>query len=200
MIDSTLLNECRALVESRRGELIAVCQQLVQTPSLSGQEGPVAELLLDAMRGLDYDESWMDAAGNVVGIVRGQGGPVTMLNGHMDIVDPGDPAGWPHPPYSGALHEGHLWGRGSADMKSSLAGMVYAAGLFKAWGRRGVRRRAGGVGRLGQPPTAQRRPGAGRARRGGRADRQPVIPGPSRADHPAGTAQGPLDARQRGGL
>jgi putative selenium metabolism hydrolase len=88
------------------------------------------------MQRLDYDQAWIDMAGNVVGVVRGGPGPVTMFNGHMDIVDAGNPDSWQHPPFGAEIHEEHLWGRGSADMKGALAGMLFAAGLFKSWNRK----------------------------------------------------------------
>jgi putative selenium metabolism hydrolase len=135
MIDKALLDECRALVSRRSDEVVALCRSMVKVPSLPGEEGPVADLALAAMQALDYDETWVDPAGNVVGIVQGSAGPRTMFNGHMDIVDAGNPEDWAHPPFAGEIHDGYLWGRGSADMKGPLAAMIFAAGLFKAWGR-----------------------------------------------------------------
>jgi acetylornithine deacetylase/succinyl-diaminopimelate desuccinylase-like protein len=87
------------------------------------------------MQELDYDETRIDAAGNVIGLVRGGDGPTTMFNGHMDIVDAGNPDDWEHPPFEAEVHEECIWGRGSADMKGGLAAMISAAGLFKVWGR-----------------------------------------------------------------
>jgi succinyl-diaminopimelate desuccinylase len=135
MIDKALLDESRALVSRRSDEIMALCQSMVKVPSLPGEEGAVADLALAAMKALSYDETWVDPAGNVVGIVKGSAGPRTMFNGHIDIVDAGNPADWTHPPFAGAIHDGHLWGRGSADMKGPLAAMIFAAGLFKAWDR-----------------------------------------------------------------
>lgn len=39
---------------------------------------------------------------------------------HQDTVAPGDPADWKYPPFSGAIAEGRVWGRGSGDCKSKL--------------------------------------------------------------------------------
>ena len=120
-----------ALAREHGADLIHFTQRLVQTPSLPGQEGEVARLVQDEMRRLGYDEVATDRAGNVVGVVRGGAAPPLMFNGHMDHVDPGDTAGWEHPPYSGALVDGELWGRASVDMKGALAAMIYAGGLVK---------------------------------------------------------------------
>ncbi|MGD2207646.1 MAG: M20/M25/M40 family metallo-hydrolase [Anaerolineae bacterium] len=122
------------LVEESRDDLVAFAQKLVQTPSLSGQEAEVAALIQAEMQRLDYDEVWVDKAGNVVGRLAGGGGPSLMFNGHMDHVDAGQAARWPHPPFGGEIHGGELWGRGAADMKGALAAMVYAGGLLKKLG------------------------------------------------------------------
>jgi putative selenium metabolism hydrolase len=122
------------LAEANRDGLVAFAQSLVQTPSLPGQEGDVAALVQAEMARLDYDEVWVDEVGNVIGRVAGGGGPSLMFNGHMDVVETGDPARWPHPPLGAEIHDGALWGRGAADMKGALAAMVYAGGLIKRLG------------------------------------------------------------------
>jgi succinyl-diaminopimelate desuccinylase len=123
-----------SLTETYHAELISFAQMLVQTPSLSGQEAAVADLIRAEMERLSYDRVWVDEAGNVVGCIEGGEGPSLMLNGHIDHVDAGDPAHWLHPPFGGTIHEGELWGRGAADMKGAVAAMVYAGGLVKKLG------------------------------------------------------------------
>jgi succinyl-diaminopimelate desuccinylase len=135
MIDTTLLGECRELVVGRRDEIVELCQDMVRIPSPSGDEGALADFVLGAMEHFDYDEAWIDPAGNVIGVVKGGDGPCTMFNGHMDVVDAGNPNEWKYPPFAAEVHDGALWGRGSADMKGGLAAMIYAAGLFKRWDR-----------------------------------------------------------------
>ncbi|HRM75097.1 MAG TPA: succinyl-diaminopimelate desuccinylase, partial [Paracoccus sp. (in: a-proteobacteria)] len=44
-----------------------------------------------------------------------------------DVVPPGDPASWTHPPFSGHQADGWIWGRGATDMKSGVAAFVAAA-------------------------------------------------------------------------
>ena len=126
--------QLRERAEARRGDLIAFAQELVQTPSMPGQEGDVAALLHAEMVRLGYDEVWVDEVGNVLGCIAGSGGPSLLFNGHMDHVDAGDPALWPHPPFGGEIHNGELWGRGAADMKGALAAMVHAGGLILSLG------------------------------------------------------------------
>lgn len=123
-----------ALLEGERENLIGFAQRLVQTPSMPGEEGEVAALVQRQMEQLGYDQVWCDEAGNVIGQVGGGGGPSLMLNGHLDHVDAGDEARWPHPPFGGEIHRGRLWGRASVDMKGALAAMVYAGALAKRLG------------------------------------------------------------------
>lgn len=51
----------------------------------------------------------------------GKGKPIIILNGHTDVVPPGDPDKWTHPPFSGRVIEGRVYGRGSTDMKGGVA-------------------------------------------------------------------------------
>jgi putative selenium metabolism hydrolase len=130
-LDSHLKTKLNALTDHYRDEMIAFCQKIVGTPSPSGQEGDVAALIRAEMERLGYDEVHTDDWGNVVGRLHGQGtGRPVMFNGHMDVVDPGDPADWPYPPFGGEIHDGRLWGRGAADMKGPLAAMIHAGGAL----------------------------------------------------------------------
>jgi len=62
---------------------------------------------------------------NVVASRRGGGGPVVHLNGHIDVVPPGE--GWTLDPFAGVVRDGRIFGRGVCDMKAGLAAAVYAA-------------------------------------------------------------------------
>ena len=55
----------------------------------------------------------------------GQGKRPVALMSHMDVV-PADEDGWEYPPFSGAVADGHVWGRGSIDMKFGLITILEA--------------------------------------------------------------------------
>ncbi len=111
--------------------------RLIQTPSMSGEEGGIADLVSREMETLGYHSVEQDAVGNVIGLVQGRGeAPSVMFNTHLDHVDPGDPADWPHPPYGGEVHDGVLWGRGAVDIKGPLAAQVYGVARLVAEGER----------------------------------------------------------------
>ena len=63
---------------------------------------------------------------------RGQGGPVLVFLGHVDVVPCGPEASWLSPPFEPAVRDGKLYGRGAADMKSGVAAMVVALERFVA--------------------------------------------------------------------
>ena len=125
------LETSRAATENRADQLVDFTSRIVATPSLSGEEGDVAAIVVAEMKSLNYDEVWTDDVGNIIGKINGSGGPTVMLNGHMDVVDPGPAEGWPQPAYSGKVLGDQLWGRGSVDMKGPVAAMIYGAAQFK---------------------------------------------------------------------
>jgi succinyl-diaminopimelate desuccinylase len=73
---------------------------------------------------------------NVFSILRGtdSGGQVLCLSGHMDVVPAGDESAWKYPPFAAEIHDGKIWGRGSADMKCALAAKLYALEAIKRAG------------------------------------------------------------------
>jgi len=107
--------------------LINFAQRMVQTRSYSGEESEVISLIAEEMRGLQYDEVFVDANGSVIGIINGKKpGKTLLLDGHCDTVRVNE-AEWSHPPFGGVIENGYLYGRGAADMKGALAAMIHAA-------------------------------------------------------------------------
>jgi acetylornithine deacetylase/succinyl-diaminopimelate desuccinylase-like protein len=76
---------------------------------------------------------------NLVARLRGdEPGPVLGYSSHVDTVL-ADPDDWTHDPWSGAVADGYLWGRGALDMKSQTAAEVVAAATLARSGWRPVR-------------------------------------------------------------
>jgi succinyl-diaminopimelate desuccinylase len=63
---------------------------------------------------------------------RGGGHPIVCFAGHTDVVPPGPLDAWHSDPFDPSLRDGYLYGRGAADMKSSLAAFVVAIEQFVA--------------------------------------------------------------------
>jgi acetylornithine deacetylase len=136
--------------------MVQSVRELVRIPSWDGQETPaqeyVARLLADS--GLDVDRWDIDLealarhpafsaeidrahALGVVGSLVGEGGGRTLiLNGHVDVVPPGDPALWRHPPFEAVLEDGRIYGRGSLDMKGAVVAASYALRALRDTGHR----------------------------------------------------------------
>jgi succinyl-diaminopimelate desuccinylase len=97
------------------------------TPDDAGCQAVVAKLLATAgfavenLRFADVDNLWAR---------HGNGAPTLVLAGHTDVVPPGPDDEWSVDPFTAALVDGRLIGRGAADMKGSLAAMIGAATRF----------------------------------------------------------------------
>jgi putative selenium metabolism hydrolase len=113
---------------------VELTQKLVQTPSLSGSEGAVADLVEDAMNELGFRSVFRDALGNVVGLVGPEAETTALLfDAHMDVVPPAGE--WRTDPYGGEIIDGRLYGRGSTDMKGALAAVICGVAAAAKSGR-----------------------------------------------------------------
>jgi succinyl-diaminopimelate desuccinylase len=63
---------------------------------------------------------------------RGTSDPVLCFAGHTDVVPPGPASEWRSDPFVPTVREGQLYGRGAADMKSSIASFIVAVEAFVA--------------------------------------------------------------------
>ncbi|AZO94845.1 M20/M25/M40 family metallo-hydrolase [Halocella sp. SP3-1] len=142
---SEIIMKLKEISESLNDEAIAFAQKLIQTPSISGNEKDVADLLIAEMEKLGYDQVFRDDMGNVVGIVEGsKEGPTIMYNSHLDHVSPGDANNWEgYNPYGGEIdicavddQDGNsdqaecIHGRAASDVKGGEAAQVYAGGVL----------------------------------------------------------------------
>ena len=117
-----------------RGDAIALTKALVavdsQNPSLvegGVGEATVARVLADVLREWGFRVETQEIAPgrlNVVARIGTSGGRSLMFNGHLDIVGI---AGMTHAPFDPVEKDGHIYGRGSADMKAGIAAMCAAA-------------------------------------------------------------------------
>jgi acetylornithine deacetylase/succinyl-diaminopimelate desuccinylase-like protein len=120
------------VTEALTNEAVAVLQDLVRIDTVNppGNERPAQEYLAGLLEraGLEVELVGPDPERpNLVARLRGRAdGPVLGLLSHVDTVSV-DPAGWRHDPWSGALDDGCVWGRGALDMKSQTAAEAMAA-------------------------------------------------------------------------
>ena len=142
-------------VDALRPELIAFAQSLVRIPSVSGSEqaaqraiaekyeslGLATDIVPSVREELETHPAFSDDAIpfvdrlNVVARWPGTGGGRSLiLNGHMDVVPPGDLAKWTRDPWGGEVDGDRLYGRGACDMKSGLASAVFAVQALQSIG------------------------------------------------------------------
>lgn len=114
-------------------ELLNFASEIIRIKSYTGQEENVAHRIAEEMKKLDYDEVFIDKMGNVMGRI-GNGNIKILFDGHIDTVVEGNLKDWSVDPFGGIVKEGKLYGRGSTDMKSAVAAMVYAGHAVKKLG------------------------------------------------------------------
>jgi succinyl-diaminopimelate desuccinylase len=99
------------------------------TPADAGCQQVIAEQLGEAGFSVEHlkfgevDNLWAK---------RGRGRPAVVFAGHTDVVPTGPREQWRVDPFAAEVVDGHLVGRGAADMKGSLAAMVNACRRFAA--------------------------------------------------------------------
>src|SRR5471032_620621 len=145
----TSIDRILAEIDRATDEIVQFTVDLVRIPTVNppGDEYEAcARFVGDHLDRRNYDVEYITADGrpehtrrhpriNVVGSRPGTGGgPVVHLNGHIDVVPPGD--GWTVDPFGGVVQDGRIFGRGVCDMKAGLAAAVYAAEAIE---RAGVR-------------------------------------------------------------
>ena len=118
--------------------MVAFTRDLVRIPSVYDparglSEQPAAELVEAQMRAFGWSpivDVVADGRPNVIAVLDGdrdRPGRTLMFEGHTDVVTEGDERAWSVDPFGAALRDGRIYGRGSADMKSGVAAMLFAA-------------------------------------------------------------------------
>ncbi|HSM29462.1 MAG TPA: succinyl-diaminopimelate desuccinylase [Woeseiaceae bacterium] len=104
---------------------------LMRRPSITPEDAGCQDLIASRLGKLGFDCETMQF-GEVTNLWarRGTGSPVFCFAGHTDVVPPGDVGDWQSDPFEPDIRGEHVYGRGSADMKSGLAAMVVAVERF----------------------------------------------------------------------
>lgn len=107
--------------------------ELIRRPSVTPRDEGCLNLLAARLQAIGFDCQRIDRNGvSNLWARRGQATPVVCLAGHTDVVPTGPLESWVTPPFEPSQRDGLLYGRGAADMKSSLAAFVVAAERFVA--------------------------------------------------------------------
>ena len=136
-----------AEVEAARDEIVAFTAEMIRIPTVNPPGAcyrDCAELVGRRLQATGLAVEYVEAEGrpehtaehprvNVVG--RGPavpGRPRLHLNGHFDVVPPGE--GWTVDPFAGLVRGGRIYGRGASDMKSGIAAAVFAVEALRRAG------------------------------------------------------------------
>lgn len=106
---------------------LALACELIALPSVTPDDGGCQKLLASRLSALGFEAREL-VFGQVhnLWLRRGQSAPLVVFAGHTDVVPTGPLEGWDTPPFEPTERDGWLYGRGAADMKSSLAAFVTA--------------------------------------------------------------------------
>lgn len=110
---------------------LALARQLISRASVTPNDEGCLELICERLGRIGFVFERFDTGGVCnLWARRGTQAPLLCFAGHTDVVPPGPLEKWDSPPFEPTLRDGHLYGRGAADMKSSLAAFVTAIERF----------------------------------------------------------------------
>jgi succinyl-diaminopimelate desuccinylase len=106
---------------------LALAIELIARPSVTPEDGGCLDLIAARLAPLGFRPERFDSGGvRNLWARRGAAAPLVCFAGHVDVVPGGPPEAWRSPPFLPAIRDGFLYGRGAADMKTSLAAFVTA--------------------------------------------------------------------------
>ena len=134
-----------ALREELERDVITLCQELIQIPSVNfgegkGDEEAAAAYVAAKLNEVGIATKIYESAPKRCSVVARYEGtdpslPGLVVHGHIDVV-PANAADWSVDPFSGLLKDGCIWGRGAVDMKNMDAMIL---GVFRLWARHGFK-------------------------------------------------------------
>jgi succinyl-diaminopimelate desuccinylase len=112
-------------------EVVDLAKQLIARPSVTPNDAGCLDLIAGLLTPLGFRCERVDANGvSNLWARRGSTAPVVCFAGHTDVVPTGPLEHWLSDPFTPAVRDGALFGRGAADMKSSIAAFVTAISGF----------------------------------------------------------------------
>lgn len=108
-------------------DAVRLSKRLIALPSVSPEDAGCQQLIADFLKPLGFTVQSFPCnnVSNLWAIV-GDEGPLLVFAGHTDVVPSGPLDQWQSHPFDPSERDGYLYGRGAADMKSSIAAMMVA--------------------------------------------------------------------------
>ncbi len=106
---------------------LELAKQLIERPSQTPRDEGCQDIMIKRLAPLGFKAQKLPF-GDVENLwaIRGNAKPLVVFAGHTDVVPSGPREAWKSDPYKPEVRDGHLYGRGAADMKSSLAAFITA--------------------------------------------------------------------------
>ena len=121
------------ILENNMSTTLELTKALISRDSVTPEDKGCQLLLAERLSAIGFEiEHLRFGDTDNIWARRGQTGPVFAFAGHTDVVPSGPSEAWQSPPFEPTLRDGLLHGRGSADMKGSIAAMVTACERFVA--------------------------------------------------------------------
>ena len=112
---------------------LELARRIIARSSVTPEDAGCCDLFAERLRVLGFAVEFIDRNGVTnLWARRGSARPLFVFAGHTDVVPTGPLDLWTSPPFAPEIRDGMLYGRGAADMKSSLAAMLTATETFVA--------------------------------------------------------------------
>ncbi len=104
---------------------LSIAKELILKKSITPSDDGCQDLLINHLQSLGFTiEKMPFGKVNNFYARKGQEAPLLLFAGHTDVVPPGPEKEWASPPFKPTIKNNKLYGRGAADMKTSLAAFI----------------------------------------------------------------------------
>ena len=108
-----------------------IAKRLIEIDSITPNDNGCINIIKSELKNLNFEYQSIDSNGvSNLYARRGESSPSVIFAGHVDVVPPGPLDKWQSDPFIPTEEDGLLYGRGSADMKSSIAAFIVAINEF----------------------------------------------------------------------
>ncbi len=112
---------------------LELAKKIIACPSVTPEDAGCMDILVERLKPLGFSIEFINRNGVTnLWARRGTSAPLFVFAGHTDVVPTGPLDKWTTPPFAPEIRDGMLYGRGTADMKSSVAASVTAVEAFIA--------------------------------------------------------------------
>jgi succinyl-diaminopimelate desuccinylase len=112
-------------------DTLELARALIARPSVTPDDAGCLDLIAEHLEPLGFTCERIDSGGGSnLWARRGTAAPLLCFAGHTDVVPTGPLDQWTSPPFDPVIRDGVLYGRGTSDMKSSIAAFISAVASF----------------------------------------------------------------------